>query len=371
MRSEGQHTERLVEAIEKRLERRLHPQVRQAFLQIPRHLFIDHFYRQQGNLLAWDDVTAPTPEEIYRDEALVTQIDAKGVPISSSSQPSVMARQLEVLNLRPGLSVLEIGTGTGYNAALMGALVGATGQITSLDIAPELIASAIEHLRAAGVTNVLAVTGDGFQGELEHAPYDRLVATCAVRALPRTWTAQLAPEGLLLVNVRLHLSSVFMVLRKVTPTTFEGHILDLNAAYMEMHTPAGLPPALQVDWNRYDSQPREDILLPADLTVLLTRPAYSVLLECLLPSLRKKYRAFPATNEVHTYLLDVAAAGSAIQVQGDHATIIGGQEDLKTRLLRSIEWYQRFSLTIEDYSLSLDETGATLHLGDKHFSLGI
>lgn len=371
MKSEAQRTESLVEAIEQQLARKLNPQVREAFLQIPRHVFIAHIYKQQGNRLTWDYIDAPTPEEIYCDEALVTRIDEKGVPISSSSQPSVMARQLELLNLHPGLSVLEIGTGTGYNAALMGALVGSTGQITSIDIEADLIASASQRLRAAGVTNVLAMAGDGFQGYPDNAPYDRLLATCAVRALPRTWTAQLAPDGLLLVNVRLHLSSIFLLLRKTTPTTFEGHILDLNAAYMEMHNGAGLPPAFQVDWKTYDSQPYHEIPLPANLTELLNRPAYSVLLECLLPSLRKKYRAVPEEDEVQTYLIDSAVPGSAIQVRGNHAVIIGGQEYLKTRLLQSIEWYNRFGLTMEDYTVSFNEARAVLSLGEMHFPLEI
>lgn len=371
MKADLQETERLVEAIERRLERRLNPQVRNAFLQVPRHLFVDYFYQQQGNRLAWDCITAPAPEDIHRDEALVTKIDEKGFPISSSSQPSVMAHQLEVLDLRPGLVVLEIGTGTGYNAALMGTLVGPTGQIISIDIDPELITTATRHLDAAGVTNVLAATGDGFQGYSEYAPYDRLLATCAVRVLPRPWMEQLAPGGLLLVNLRLHLSSVFLWLKKATLTTYEGRLFDLDAAYMEMHSAAGLPPAFQVDWKTYDSQPRHEVQLPANLTELLKRPAYSVLLECLLPSLRKKYRAFAGENEVQTYLIDSSVPGSAIQVQGDHATIIGMQEYLKMQLFQSIEWYEHVGLTMENYGVSLDETGATLRLGEMRFSLAI
>jgi protein-L-isoaspartate(D-aspartate) O-methyltransferase len=371
VKSERQETERLVEAIEKRLARRLNPQVRNAFLQIPRHLFVDFYYQQQGNNLAWNQVTTPAQEDIYCDEALVTKLDEKGFPISSSSQPGVMARQLELLDLYPGLSVLEIGTGTGYNAALMGALVSPTGQIISIDIDPELITTAMKHVEATGVTNVLATAGDGFQGYREYAPYNRLLATCAVRMLPRLWAEQLAPGGLLLVNLRFHLSSIFLLLKKATPTRLEGRLFDLDAAYMEMHTASGLPPSFQVNWKAYDSYPHYDMQLPTNVTELLMRPAYSVLLECLLPSLRKKYRAFPGESEVHTYLIDSAVQGSAIQVRGDHAIIIGNQEYLKTRLLQSIEWYERFGLTMESYVVSLNEEGAVLSFGEMRFSLEI
>jgi len=371
VKADGQKTACLVEAIEKRIARRLGPQVRDAFLRVPRHLFLDHFYRQQGNRLAWDRITTPAPEDIYCDEALVTKINEKGVPISSSSQPSAMARQLEALDLRPGLLVLEIGTGTGYNAALMGRLVGPSGRINSIDIDQELITTATRHLDAAGVTNVVVATGDGFQGSPEYAPYDRLLATCAVRKLPRSWMKQVAPGGLLLVNLRLHLSSVFLLLKKATPTTFEGRLFDFDAAYMEMQNAACLPPAFHVDWKASDSQPHHEIQLPANLTELLTRPAYSVLLECLLPSLRKKYRTVPGRDDVDTYLIDSAVPGSAIQVQGDHATIIGTSACLQAQLLHSMEWYERCGLTMEDYIISFSEGEAVLSCGERRFSLEI
>lgn len=371
MNSHKQGTEGLVEAIEQRLERWLDPRVRNAFLRVPRHLFLDHVYRQQGDRLAWDYIARPTQEEIYRDEALVTKIDEQGRPLSSSSQPSVMALQLELLDLRPGLAVLEIGTGTGYNAALMGVLVSPAGQITSIDLDHELITAALQHLQAAGITNVLAMEADGFEGCREYAPYHRLLSTCAVRALPRSWSEQLALDGILLVNLRLNLSSVFLWLRKIKPTVLEGRFFDLNATYMEMQSSAGLPSSLQVNWKTYDSQLHQDIPLPVNLTELLARPAYSVLLECLVPSLRKKYRAFPGKDEVDTYLIDVSIPGTALRVQGDRVTIIGRQEYLKAQLLQSITWYERFHWTLDDYIVSFDETGAMLRLHELYFALEI
>lgn len=134
---------------------------------------------------------------------------------------------------------------------------------------------------------------------------------------------------------------------------------------------ASIFPSLQIDWKTYDFQPHQKVQLPANLTELFTHPAYSVLLECLLPSLRKKYRAFPGEDEVHTYLIDSAVPGSAIQVQGYHATLIGTQEYLKTQLLQSMEWYERFGLNIEDYTISFSEGGAVLSFGKVRFSLEI
>src|SRR6266536_5652341 len=135
---EVREREPFVQLLEERLGRALAPQARHAFLQVPRHLFVQQYYEQQGNSLNWDLVQA-TPEQVYRDEALVTQIDGRGMPSSSTSQPSLMAAQLEALAPEHGQRVLEIGVGTGYNAALLGEMVGDTGQVISIDIDEDLV----------------------------------------------------------------------------------------------------------------------------------------------------------------------------------------------------------------------------------------
>lgn len=364
-------TERLVKKIECQLGRALAPNVRAALLQVPRHLFVESYYQQHGNYLQWDLISYPSTDDIYQDEALVTKVDKVGHPICSSSQPSVMALQLEALDLHPGLSVLEIGTGTGYNAALMGVLVRPTGHVTSIDIDPELVSTAIQHLAVASAESVLATEGDGFQGYPSQAPYDRVLATCAVRSLPRTWVAQLALGGLLVANLRLNLVSVFLLLKKIDTMTLRGCFLDICASYMEMYNTERQPSSLRIGWNIYDAEPRHELQLPANLTELLAQPAYSLLLQCLLPHLTRKYRAFWDRDEIHLYLTDPSFPGEAILVQGDHVTIIGTQEHLEKRLLQSIAWYARFRPTIEDYQVDFSETQAQIHLGDICFSLEI
>src|SRR5687768_1419512 len=90
---------------------------------------------------------------VYRDEAIVTH-EQDGVPISSSSQPAIMAIMLEQLAVEPGHRVLEIGAGTGYNAALLAQLVGPRGRVVTLDLDEPIVAEARANLAAAGIGGV-------------------------------------------------------------------------------------------------------------------------------------------------------------------------------------------------------------------------
>lgn len=161
-----------------------------AFAEVPRELFIPEI-ADEGGL-----------EKVYRDEAHVTKKDSQGMAVSSSSQPAIMAAMLELLELEPGQRVLEIGAGTGYNAALLERLVGPSGQVTTIDVDPEIAARARWALFQAA-TAVEVVVGDGRQGHGSGAPYDRIIVTAAARALPTVWLEQLAEGGRLVVPVRL------------------------------------------------------------------------------------------------------------------------------------------------------------------------
>jgi protein-L-isoaspartate(D-aspartate) O-methyltransferase len=159
------------------------PAVEGALRDVPRHLF----------------VPGVPPAEAYRDEAIVTKRDRSGVPVSSSSQPAIMALMLDQLDLKPGHRVLEIGAGTGYNAALMSHIVGPGGQVTSVDIDPDVVAEAAAHLAAAGYPDVTVVCADGAEGCADQAPYDRLIATVGVSDLAPAWLRQVTPDALIVV----------------------------------------------------------------------------------------------------------------------------------------------------------------------------
>ncbi|MGH3289619.1 MAG: protein-L-isoaspartate O-methyltransferase family protein, partial [Streptosporangiaceae bacterium] len=137
------------------------PAVQAAFGAVPRHLFLPGL----------------DPALVYADDALVIKYDADGVPVSSSSQPAMMAIMAEQLDLAPGHRVLEIGTGSGYNAGVLAHIVGPGGSVVTVDIDPDLVAQAQEGLRAAGYPTVRVGCADGGFGDPGGAPFDRIIVT--------------------------------------------------------------------------------------------------------------------------------------------------------------------------------------------------
>ncbi|HKR50711.1 MAG TPA: protein-L-isoaspartate(D-aspartate) O-methyltransferase [Pseudonocardiaceae bacterium] len=144
-------------------------------------------------------------ELVGADEPVITQVDegltAVGEtgwsPSSSCSKPSIVADMLDALDVHPGHSVLEIGTGTGWNAALLCRRVGLRGRVVSIEVDPLIAEAARAALTRTGYSP-LVITGDGVEGYPDAAPYDRLLATAAVRDfVPRVWLEQTRPGGLI------------------------------------------------------------------------------------------------------------------------------------------------------------------------------
>jgi protein-L-isoaspartate(D-aspartate) O-methyltransferase len=165
--------------------------VRRAFLAVPRERFVPEIAERDGLAAVY-----------ARDTALVTATDARGVPISSSSAPAIMAPMLEALDLAPGLRVLEVGAGTGYNAALLKTLVGESGRVISIDIEPSFARRARRALGEAGHRCSVAV-GDGKLGWPGGAPFDRIIATASADHVPQAWRDQLTDGGLVELPLRL------------------------------------------------------------------------------------------------------------------------------------------------------------------------
>jgi protein-L-isoaspartate(D-aspartate) O-methyltransferase len=166
-----------------------------AFATVPREAFV------AGGFLRRDGTWAHPGDKdflqlVYRDDVLVTKV-GKRVPISSSSQPSLMAIMLTALDVRDGARVLEIGAGTGYNAALL-SFLGA--RVTSVDVQADVADRARVALDLAGVTGVEVRHGDGYAGA-PGSRFDRVVVTVGVAGVSPDWLAQLDDDGHVVVPV--------------------------------------------------------------------------------------------------------------------------------------------------------------------------
>jgi len=152
------------------------PRVLAAMRKVPRHLFVDAAERGRA----------------YEDHPL---------PIAGSqtiSQPYIVALMTELLELPEKARVLEIGTGSGYQSAVLGELA---AEVYSIEIVPTLARSATEKLKQLGYANVTVREGDGYRGWPEHAPFDGIIVTAAPERIPEPLLEQLGPGGRMVIPV--------------------------------------------------------------------------------------------------------------------------------------------------------------------------
>jgi protein-L-isoaspartate(D-aspartate) O-methyltransferase len=176
--------------------------VERAFATVRRDRCLTSFHSPDGMVDVPQDTVPPAEvlDRIYRDQALITHLDERGAPASSTSQPALVAEMLEALELTPSARVLEIGAGTGYNAALLATITKAP--VVTVEAAEPVAAEAHATLRRLGLHRLVTVVhGDGYHGWPAGAPYDRIIMTCGCAGLSPRWLAQLAPGGLALVPV--------------------------------------------------------------------------------------------------------------------------------------------------------------------------
>jgi methyltransferase of ATP-grasp peptide maturase system len=188
------------------------PRWRAAFAGVPRHVLLPRFFRPAGSV-GWVAVDSADPgwlSYVYADRVLVTQLDGdpsrweqaraqggiRGVPTSSSSMPAIMAVMLEALQVADGQRVLEVGTGTGYNAALLCHRLG-DSLVSTVDVDAALIEEARVRVADCGY-HPTCVAGDGADGYPLDAPYDRVLCTCSVSTIPLPWLEQTRPGGLVI-----------------------------------------------------------------------------------------------------------------------------------------------------------------------------
>ncbi len=162
-----------------RYELNLSQRVYEAIKKVPRHLFVPERYKIEAYV--------DTPLPIGFGQTI--------------SAPHMVAIMCELLNLKEGEKVLEIGTGCGYHAAVVAELVGRKGKVISIEYIPELAEMARANLRALGYDNVEVIVGDGSKGYEPEAPYDKIYVTAAAPNIPEPLLEQLKPGGKMVIPV--------------------------------------------------------------------------------------------------------------------------------------------------------------------------
>ncbi|HLC86535.1 MAG TPA: protein-L-isoaspartate(D-aspartate) O-methyltransferase [Candidatus Nanoarchaeia archaeon] len=174
-------------------EHRIGRDIIQAFKSINRENFVPEELKSQ----AYYDIPLPLKE---------------GATIS---QPTTVLLMLQYLEINKGNKILEIGSGSGYNAALISKLVGQKGKIVSVEIDEGLVDFAKNNLKKENIRNVKVVLGDGSKGYIKESPFDRIIVTAAVQEVPEALMKQLKLNGILLAPVGSTLSQELIKFRKL------------------------------------------------------------------------------------------------------------------------------------------------------------
>ncbi|WP_338146273.1 ATP-grasp peptide maturase system methyltransferase [Streptomyces boncukensis] len=233
---------------------------RKAVEEVPREQFLPSFFRDEpgpDGVPRYVPVTRAADAAewlalVYRNETWVTQLDGhvtaetadgpvSGFPTSSSTMPATVVGMSEALDVEDGMKVLEIGTGTGYSTGLLCHRLGADN-VASVEVDPEVAKRADDALEALGYST-WTVTGDGLLGHPRRAPYDRTVATCALRRIPYAWVRQTRPGGVILATVGPSAWSYGTGLVKLTVKddgTAEGRVI-ARTSFMPARAQAAVP----------------------------------------------------------------------------------------------------------------------------------
>jgi protein-L-isoaspartate(D-aspartate) O-methyltransferase len=184
--------------------------VKSAYMALPRHKFLEKFSIDYDH---WLKVKPEYMDLIYADTTLL--LYEKGEYVSTISQPSFVLLMLELLDLKPGMKVFELGAGSGWNAALMGHIVGKSGYVISYEIIPEMTKEAQRNIAQFDLPQVEVIQGDALQEMWELEEYDRGIFTAGVRDMPGILFDVIKVGGKLLFVLKTSQGDLLLVLQKM------------------------------------------------------------------------------------------------------------------------------------------------------------
>jgi protein-L-isoaspartate(D-aspartate) O-methyltransferase len=204
-------------------------EIEEAYSNTPRHLFIREYFEYDEK--EWKKIVQgvePTEQQLsqfYEDGTIFLMPPSEDYGASTISQPSFVLLMLDMLQLKPGHKVLEIGAASGWNASLIGKLVGHGGRVYSVEIIPDLAKLAEETISLQKIENVTVIGGDGGAGYPEEAPYNRITYTAGSYDVPFTLHSQLKDDGILLFVLKNKAGGDHLFLFKKTT----DHLVSINS----------------------------------------------------------------------------------------------------------------------------------------------
>ncbi|MCD0452835.1 methyltransferase domain-containing protein [Actinocorallia sp. API 0066] len=350
-----------------------------AFAAVPREVFVRHCYRQDTDrqgIAVWRPCsTTEWINLVYSDQTLVTRLDPAtadltadggwtGVATSSSTQPSIMAKMLEALDVQDGHRVLEIGTGTGYTTALLCARLG-HDKVTSIDIDPETVTAARAALATLGMYPDLAV-GDGRLGWPTERAFDRLIATCSISRLPDQWRRQVRQGGVILADLATGLEGGLIAWTIRADGGADGWFTAATGRFMPARASAdSYPAAPRVSWAPQNGE-RHTKVSGGDVRRYYP---FRLLLALLHPDLELAY--WMGDDGVpHLQLQTTAGAWARAPLPEGEVVSWGGPDCLWDQVETAWEWWTQTDRPDHTaFGVTVSPTGehrATWRISDRH-----
>ncbi len=205
--------EKLLELIRRKAWVKISSRVEEAYRKTPRHYFIRRFSIDYDHWIQVDKETVFNYLPLIYSDATLLLWDEDG-HISTISQPSLVLHMLELLDVQEGMRIFELGTGSGWNAAMLACLCGKSGEVVSYEIIPELAALAKDLLKDLDIPQLRIISGDAAELIQQEEPFDRGVFTAGAYDLPLAFFEKIKEGGKLLFVLKTGADDLLLCLEK-------------------------------------------------------------------------------------------------------------------------------------------------------------
>lgn len=192
----------------------------EAFGAFPRHLFVQQFRSWKDDY--WQEICSENLskhlEEIYEDQPL--RIYKKEPFHATISQPTIVFEMLELLEIKTGMNIFELGTGSGWNAALMAYLTGSKGKVTTSELIPSLSFQAIDTYKKLNINNIDVILNDGTEAYQKNAPYDRIIFTASDDELSKVFFDQTKSHAIIIFVYKTNIHQDLLIVLCKTDNYF-------------------------------------------------------------------------------------------------------------------------------------------------------